>query len=97
MNIGNGIRELRKHQGRSQNELAESAGITQAALSAIENGKRPGIGTLKKICTALKVPESLVYVMGMEKGDVPKERRALYDELYPVIITLVKKVVVPEP
>jgi transcriptional regulator with XRE-family HTH domain len=93
MNVGSAIKEIRKSKEMNQVDLANAAGITQAALSGIENGKRPGIETLKKISDALKVPESLIYVMAMEKGDVPEEKRQLYDELYPVITSLVMKIV----
>lgn len=48
MNVGKAIKELRKTQNLNQVELAEMAGITQAALSAIENGVRPNPDTLKK-------------------------------------------------
>ncbi len=93
MNIGKAIRELRKQKGFSQEELGEKAGITQAALSAIESkGVRPNPDTLKNLCLTLKVPESLVYVMGMERIDVPQEKQILYDELFPVIQDLLKKV-----
>lgn len=92
MNLGKAIRDLRKEKGLSQEQLASAAKITQAALSQIENGKRPGTSTLKKISTALKIPVSLIYVAGMEKDDVPKEKRILYEELFPVIQTLVKKI-----
>lgn len=93
MNIGKAIRELRKRQNLSQEELATQSGITQAALSAIESkGVRPNPETLKRICTILEVPESLVYVMGMEKSDVPEHKRGLYDQLFPVIEDLVKRI-----
>ena len=92
MNLGKAIRELRKEKGYSQEQLSAAAKITQAALSQIENGKRPGTGTLKKISGALKIPVSLIYVAGMEKDDVPKEKRILYDQLFPVIKSLVKQI-----
>lgn len=95
MNVGRAIRELRKQGSLSQEQLASSAGITQAALSAIENGKRPGIETLKNISTALGVPEALIYAISMEKDDVPASKRVLYDELFPIIQTLVMKVANP--
>ncbi len=81
----------------SQVDLANTAGITQAALSGIENGNRPATETMKKISEALGVPESLIYVMGMEKGDVPENKRVLYDQLFPVIVSLVMKVASPDP
>jgi transcriptional regulator with XRE-family HTH domain len=92
MNLGKAIRELRKQQGLSQEQLAIASNITQAALSQIENGKRPGSTTLKKISQSLKVPVSLIYVVGMEKDDVPKEKRLLYDQLFPVIQSLVMQI-----
>ena len=92
MNIGKAIKELRKEQGLNQAELAKSSNITQAALSQIENGKRPGTTTIVNLAKALNVSESLIYVMGMEKGDVPKQNQRLYDDLFPVIKGLVHKI-----
>lgn len=92
MNIGKAIKEIRKEKRFSQQELSAQAGITQAALSAIENGARPNPETLTNLCKVLKVPESLVYVLGMEKTDVPVEKQIIYDELFPVIASLVMKV-----
>jgi transcriptional regulator with XRE-family HTH domain len=92
MDIGKAIKELRKHKNLSQEELGVKASITQAALSQIENGKRPGIRTLKRISEALEVPVSLLYVIGMEKEDVPKEKALLYENLFPVIQELVRQI-----
>lgn len=95
MNIGKAIKELRTQKKVSQKVLAEKTSITQAALSAIENGARPNPENLKKICQALEVPESLIYIMGLEKEDVPDEKKVLYEELFPVIETLIRKVAMP--
>jgi transcriptional regulator with XRE-family HTH domain len=92
MNLGKAIKELRKEKGLSQEELAAASSITQAALSQIENGKRPGSGTLTKVSKALKVPVSLIYVLGMEKDDVPKERKLIYDQLFPVVQSLILQI-----
>lgn len=92
MNIGNAIKEIRKSKGMSQLQLAEAADITQAALSGIENGNRPNPGTLEKISHVLGVPESLIYAMAMEKGDVREEKRVLYDSLFPVIKGLILQI-----
>lgn len=91
MNLGKAIRTLRKNRKLSQSDLAQLSNITQAALSQIENGKRPGTGTLKKISKALEIPESLIYVVGIEKDDVPIKKQELYDDLFPVIESLVLK------
>lgn len=89
MNLGKAIKDLRKGQGLSQEELAAHAGLTQAALSRIENGNRPSEETLKKICKALNIPESMVYVAALEKEDVPEDKKFLYDQLFPVIKNMV--------
>jgi len=93
MDLGKAIKELRKQNGLSQQELAAKASITQGTLSQIERGnKRPGIETLKSISEALEVPESLIYVMGMEKEDVPENKVTLYEKLFPVIQDLVRQI-----
>ena len=66
----------------------------QTALSQIEKGKRPGIQTLKRISQALEIPESLIYVMGIEKEDVASDKQPLYEKLFPVIKSLVKQLAV---
>lgn len=96
MNVGKAIRELRKTQDLNQEELAAKARITQAALSAIENGVRPNPETLKNLSRALNVSEALIYVMGMDKTDVPDSKHDLYDELFPIIQSLVTKLAVPK-
>jgi transcriptional regulator with XRE-family HTH domain len=46
-NIGKRLRAARQKRGYSQEEVAELAGLSQAAVSYIEAGKRgPGLGTL---------------------------------------------------
>lgn len=92
MNIGKAIKALRKQQQLSQEQLAQKAGLTQAALSAIENGVKPNPENLKNLSSVLAVPESLIYAMGMEKGDVPPHKQVLYDELFPVIQSLVERI-----
>lgn len=96
MNIGKAIKELRKTQKFNQEELAIKAGITQAALSAIENGVRPNPETLKNLSAALNVSEALIYIMGMDRSDVPASKHDLYDELFPIIQSLVTKLAVPK-
>ena len=57
------IKEIREKHGISQNGLAKKIGVSQSALSDIENGKtkNPRIDTIMKIADALKVPiETLV-------------------------------------
>jgi transcriptional regulator with XRE-family HTH domain len=92
MNLGKTIKNLRKLQGMTQDTLADTAGISRTSLSQIENGVRPGEDTLKRLCAALNVPESLVYIYSFEKEDVPESKRALYDQLFPVIQQMIQQV-----
>jgi len=96
MNLGSAIKELRKECGLTQIGLASKAKLSQTALSQIEKGKRPGKNTLKKISCALGVPESLIYIMGLEKEDVSPEKQSLYDTLFPVIKSMVEKLAISE-
>ncbi|GAW91714.1 helix-turn-helix domain-containing protein [Calderihabitans maritimus] len=54
--LGAKIRELRKEQGLTLNELAARIGISPSFLSAVERGqKKPSIPMVKKISEGLKV------------------------------------------
>ena len=52
--LGRALRWLRDRQGKRQYQVADSAGITKAMLSAYETGKqKPSLETLEKILSAL--------------------------------------------
>ena len=54
--LGKALRWLRDKQDKKQYEVADTAGVTKAMLSAYETGKqRPSIDTLEKILDALRV------------------------------------------
>lgn len=94
MNIGNAIKKIRIEQGLSQGEFAKKCVISQTSISQIENGiKRPNPGSLKKICKVLDVPESILYLYGMEENDVPKHKKELYNLIYPNLEDMIKKLV----
>lgn len=57
MNTHSKIRELRKKQGLTQDNLAEMLGVTKSAICRYEKNERDiNLGTLKKIAKALNVP-----------------------------------------
>jgi transcriptional regulator with XRE-family HTH domain len=57
--LGLAVRELRKRNGLSQEELALASGLHPTYLSGIERGLRnPTWRSLGRICEALKVPMS---------------------------------------
>jgi len=53
--LGRALRWLRERQTKRQYQVADTAGITKAMLSAYETGKqKPSLDTLEKILTALE-------------------------------------------
>ena len=97
MNIGIAIRSIRRQLGITQYELAEKCNISQTSLSQIENGiKRPSTRTIKKVCEVLEVPESVIYILGMQETDVPVSRKSVYDMLFPSIRNMALQIVSSE-
>lgn len=94
MNIGIAIRSIRRQLGITQYELAGKCSISQTSLSQIENGiKRPSTRTIKKVCEVLEVPESVIYILGMQETDVPVSRKSVYDMLFPSIRSMALQIV----
>ncbi|MEA4892502.1 MAG: helix-turn-helix transcriptional regulator [Peptococcaceae bacterium] len=51
------LRELRLKKGLSKNRLAKLAGLSQTAVTFIEEGQRsPTLSTLRRLARALEVP-----------------------------------------
>jgi transcriptional regulator with XRE-family HTH domain len=89
MNIGLAIRSIRRKLNVSQHDLAERCQLTQTALSQIETGKkRPSQRTMDRICEALDIPQSIIYIVAMEDTDVSPGKKDVYDLVYPSIKTL---------
>lgn len=94
MNIGNGIKNIRKIRGISQGELAERCNLSQASLSLIENGvKRPSAKNLKKICDELNVPEALIQLYTLDESDVPDSKKEVYRLFFPTIKEMMEKII----
>jgi len=67
--IGLGIRELRKAQGLTQEQLAEKADISYKYLGQIERGEiNPGIINLFKIASGLALPIKEIVSIDMESA-----------------------------
>lgn len=89
MDIGHAIRILRQKQGMSQTLLAEKCGMSANAISSLENGKSyPPKGTLERICTVLGVSPSYFLLASIDEGDIPEEKRVLYNAM---IVPLVQE------
>src|ERR1700749_3409269 len=86
MKIGSAIKSIRKQLNVPQSELAKICELSQTALSQIENNiKRPHSKTITKICTALEIPESIIFIIAMEDVDVPENKKEIYKLIYPSI------------
>ncbi len=82
--LGKALRWLREKQHKKQYEIAESAGITKAMLSAYETGKqKPTLDTLEKILAALEVDLGDLFDTLQVVNERPEQmryRRAVVDE-----------------
>ena len=97
MNLGYAIKLIRKELELTQVELSERAGVSQTSLSQIENGgKRPSQRTLTKVCRAMDIPESLLYILGMDESEVPESRREIFQLIFPAIKSLAMQIVESE-
>jgi transcriptional regulator with XRE-family HTH domain len=64
--------------------MSARTGLLQPAISQIESElKNPSKKSLEKICRALKLPETVLYILALEHSDVPSNKKTLFDELYP--------------
>ena len=72
--VGESVRILRELQEMSQNQLAKASGISQATISAIENGRvRLGVERAKVLARALRCHPGVLVFPGW---DVPSEEAA---------------------
>lgn len=62
LDLGKRIREIRKSQNKSLEEIARPIGITKSHLSQIERGKvNPSVNTLWSLANALGIPMSSLF------------------------------------
>ncbi|WP_410770305.1 helix-turn-helix domain-containing protein [Fontibacillus sp. BL9] len=60
--IGERIKQLRKEQGLTQEELAEKAGVNASYIGTVERGERNiSLETLEKIIQGLDVPMEVMF------------------------------------
>ena len=68
--IGESVRIIRELQEMSQNELAESSGIPQSTISAIENGRiNLGVERAKLLARALKCHPAVLVFPGWQVNE----------------------------
>ncbi len=82
--LGSRIKEIRKHRGITQEQLAEMVGIGTSNISYIETGKfAPSIENFEKIVNALNVEPYELYMFNPIKSidEMKKEiKTAIEDE-----------------
>ncbi len=68
VSVGESVRIIRELQGLSQNQLSELAGISQATISAIENGRgNLGVERAKVLAIALQCRTAVLVFPGWEE------------------------------
>ena len=83
MDLGNAIKQLRKHRGLSQKALASLCGLTANAMCSIENNSSfPAKSTFDKICKALDMPSAYIFLFAITDEDIPEAKRLLYKTVY---------------
>ncbi|WP_419698122.1 helix-turn-helix domain-containing protein [Mucilaginibacter sp. NFX135] len=97
MNIGIAIKQLRKQKKLSQAELAEQSGLTQTALSQIENGsRRPNVESMKKLTDYFNIPEIVIYLLATESNDVPDEKKEMFEKVFPNLRNMIIGLLEPD-
>ena len=90
MSIGNRVRKARKDKGMSQIELATKVGISQSALSELENGESVSTTKIASFASALGVSALwLESGKGQEKA-LPSSEASEIDRIIE-LITLYKE------
>ena len=69
VSVGESVRIIRELQGLSQNNLAESSGIPQSTISALENDRiNLGVERAKTLARVLKCHPAVLVFPGWEVG-----------------------------
>ena len=90
MDLGKGIKHLRKLRGTTQKDFSSDVGITQSYLSQIEKGrKEPSMEVLSTISKHLGVPMPVLFWFTMTELDVPKHKREIFKQLKPAVDMLI--------
>ena len=90
--IGTGIRWVRKIKKINQKTLAKKIKTTASYLSEVETGSRtPTLEFVGRISKALDVPVSVIAFYGLERKDVAKNKREIFDSIAPAVEDLISQ------
>ena len=94
MHIGIAVKHIRTKKNLTQEQLARLSGLSRTTISQIETGlKQPQSKNLRSICEVLSVPESTIYLYGLELLDVPDSKKELFKNLHPILQNIIDKLV----
>ena len=89
--LGNAIRFLRQKRGLSQSGLGKRAGLSQAAIAWIEQGRRSvSLDALNSLGNALDVPAECLTILGSAEIEKSKDANAFLASLQKLIFTTVE-------
>jgi transcriptional regulator with XRE-family HTH domain len=90
MNIGTGIKKVRKNKGFNQQSFAEKVGITQSYLSLIEsNSKKPSTEVLEKIANVAGIALPVLFWFTIDENDIDEKKLEMYRLLKPSVDKLI--------
>ena len=83
MHTGTKIKELRKAQGMTQEELGELLGVKKAAIQKYEKGEIVNLklATIQKLCEIFKVPPGRLIFPEAEEMDQKYDSKQLHFEV----------------
>jgi transcriptional regulator with XRE-family HTH domain len=92
MDAGKAIKLLLDKKGMTQKDLAHITKRSETSISMLIKGHTsPRKQTLNLIAKALGVRPELILILSISKDDVPEERRALYELVWPELqMTFIK-------
>lgn len=90
MQIGQAIKQIRKHKKMLQAQLSEKTGISHNSICSFEKGNTvPHAKNFDKICKALKVSKSAVYFLCIDEQDIAPEKRESFQVLHTALKQLI--------
>ena len=94
MNIGEGIKRLRKIHQQRQGVFAKGIGITQSYLSQIERGHRkPSTELLEKIAEYINMPLPVMLWFCIDESDIHESKRKAYRMIKPSMDSLISTLI----
>lgn len=88
MDLGKAIKLLLEKKGMTQKQLATETQLSPTSISLLMKGHtQPRKETLEQVAKALGVKPEFLLLLSLSKDDVPDDKRALYDLVWPQIET----------